>query len=365
MLLYITLIASALAGILNVEILDVGQGDSILIRSPAGKTVLIDGGTGRKNNIVDYLRARQIEELNMMVATHAHADHIGGLDEVLAAIPVKLFLDSGLPHTTQSYKKVMNLVENKNIKYMTAKAGRIFRLDDGIELKILHPQDALLRSTRSDLNSNSVVIRLTHKNNCFLFTGDAEEPTEHLLVQKGLEPCKVLKVSHHGSNHSSTPSFLKAVQPEIALISLGAGNRYGHPGTESMKRLKRTGAAIYRTDLLGTIQLQSDGNQITVTSDRNDAKPIQSKKVSIPISKSEMTEPPIKKDTSSQQNGFNINTATQSQLESISGIGPKKAQAILQFLESNGPIQSHSELQKVKGIGAKTAAKIAAQSYIE
>ena len=92
---------------------------------------------------------------------------------------------------------------------------------------------------------------MTHKDNCFLFTGDAEEPTEELLVQKGIEPCNVLKVAHHGSNHSSTMHFLKAVQPEIALISLGKGNRYGHPGDESMARLKKVGAQIYRTDLIG------------------------------------------------------------------------------------------------------------------
>ena len=106
------MLATALAGILEVEILDVGQGDSILIRSPKGKVVLIDGGTGRGHNVVDELMARDISEINLMIATHAHADHIGGLDEVLEVVPVKNFLDSGLPHTTQSYQRVMRLVED-------------------------------------------------------------------------------------------------------------------------------------------------------------------------------------------------------------------------------------------------------------
>ena len=113
MFAFIYLIASALAGMLEVEILDVGQGDSILIKSPAGKLVLIDGGTGNGRSTIDHLSKRNIKEINLMVATHAHADHIGGLDEVLEAIPVKNFLDSGIPHTTQSYRKVMELVESK------------------------------------------------------------------------------------------------------------------------------------------------------------------------------------------------------------------------------------------------------------
>ena len=279
MFAFIFLITTALAGMLEVEILDVGQGDSILIKSPAGKLVLIDGGTGNGRSTIDHLSKRNIQEINLMVATHAHADHIGGLDEVLEAIPVKNFLDSGIPHTTQSYRKVMALVESKDIPYIEGKNGRKFRLDDGIVLELLHPQDLALKNTRSDLNSNSVVIRLTHGDNCMLFTGDAEEPTEDALIQKGLEPCSVLKVAHHGSNHSSTDRFLNAVQPEIALISCGKDNRYGHPGEETMEKLHRIGAQIYRTDQLGTIKLISDGKLVKVESEKPfSAEPISSQR---------------------------------------------------------------------------------------
>ena len=157
MLALFLLALSAFAGTLEVEILDVGQGDAILIRSPEGKTVLIDGGTG-KIDVVEYLKARNITEINMMVGTHPHADHIGGLDEVLEAFPVKVYIDNELPHTTRTYEKVMTLVEQKKIRYMTPKHGQIFNLGSEVTLEILHPQITPLRNTRSDLNSNSIVI---------------------------------------------------------------------------------------------------------------------------------------------------------------------------------------------------------------
>ena len=359
MLSYLFLIACAFAGILEVEILDVGQGDSILIRSPEGKTVLIDGGTGKDGDVVAMLKERNIESLNLMVATHPHADHIGGLDEVLEAIPVKAFLDSGMTHTTQSYQKVMKLVEEKNITYIAGKTGRILRLDDEIELKVLHPQDVFLKNTRSDLNSNSVIIRMTHKNNCFLFTGDAEEPTEETLVQKGLEPCKVLKVAHHGSNHSSTMHFLNTLKPEIALISLGSDNKYGHPGKESMERLQRVGAKIYRTDLMGTIKLTSDGDNVTVQGVAHTAKPATK------VHNNHEEEEVLTEDLVDAPSGkFDINKASQAQLESIKGIGAAKAKAILDFLASNGPITNLKDLTKVKGIGTKTVENIAEKAFV-
>ena len=358
MLAYILLLTQAFAGILEVDILDVGQGDSIFIRSPEGKTVLIDAGTGRKGDVVAMLKERNVEMLNLVVATHPHADHIGGLDEVLEAIPVKAYLDSGMTHTTRSYAKVMDLVEKKEITYISGKSGRTLRLGAEVELTLLHPQDVLQRNTRSDLNSNSVVIRMTHRDNCFLFTGDAEEPTEELLVQKGIEPCKVLKVAHHGSNHSSTMHFLKAVQPEIALISLGKGNRYGHPGDESMARLKKVGAQIYRTDLLGTIQVRSDGKTVTVQGAEHTSVPRP--KITAHVDHKEHSTPSI--DDSGK---FNINTATQSQLESIKGIGPSKAKAILAYLEEKGPLSNINDLTNVKGIGKKTAEKIAIKAFVQ
>jgi len=353
------LLMTAIAGTVTVDILDVGQGDAILIRSPEGKTVLIDAGTGR-TDVVPMLEQRGISELNMVIGTHAHADHIGGMDEVFEAIPVKVYLDNGMPHTTKTYEKVMALVEQKEIRYIEGKRDQEFNLGKEIKLQVLHPQNVLLRNTRSDLNSNSVVIRMTHGDNCFLFTGDAEEPTEHQLVQQGVGTCDVLKVAHHGSNHSSTSHFLQTVNPKIALISLGANNRYGHPGDEAMSRLEQTSAEIYRTDTMGTITLTSDGKSLTV----------QTKKEAVvhKIDKGTVKEiAHITTDTTviADVNGkFDINTANQTQLEAINGIGPSKAAAIVAYRNENGPFTNIQDVVKVSGIGPKTVEKIAASAYV-
>ena len=187
--------AAAWAGTLQVEVLDIGQGDAILLTTPAGKHVLIDGGTGRRS-MVRVLANRQIESLDLVINTHAHADHIGGLDEVIEAVEVKAYVDSGLPHTTETYKKVIDLVEAKEIKYKAVRTGQVFRLDDGITIEVLGPEEPLLTGTRSDLNSNSVITRIEHKKVCFLMMGDAEAETEHRVMKNGLEPCDVAIVSH-------------------------------------------------------------------------------------------------------------------------------------------------------------------------
>ena len=360
MLSYLLLLTAAFAGILDVEILDVGQGDSILIRTPEGKVVLIDGGTG-KEDVVPMLRTRNIDTINLLVGTHPHADHIGGLDEVISAFTIKNYMDNGLPHTTKTYEKVMELIESKEIPYITALNGREFNLDDGIQLSVLHPQDKPLTNTRSDLNSNSVILRLTHGDSCFLFTGDAEEPTEDVLVQKGIEPCAVLKVAHHGSNHSSSTRFLNAVQPQMALISAGQDNRYGHPGEETLERIKHTGAQIYRTDQMGTIHLQSDGKNVRVLKSSGQVRPAPTPTTS---STHESPSAPEPVPPQNIEGKFDINTATQSQLESIPGIGPSKAIAIIAYREANGPFQSHGEIKNVHGIGDKLSIVIEQHTYI-
>jgi len=263
LLLLAALGPQARAGTLTVEMLDVGQGDSILITSPGGKHVLIDAGV-KEADVVGQLRQRGIAGLNLVVATHPHADHIGGMANVVSALPIKLYTDNGLPHTTATYVTLMQLVESKGITYRPALRGQSYSLDDGIKLEVLFPDGRPLSDTRSDLNSNSVVLRLIHGDSCFLFVGDSEDPTEQALLQDGMEPCDVLKVAHHGSNHSTSAAWLRAVKPSIALISVGVGNRYGHPGEETMARLASADVQVYRTDLLGTLVVEDDGKHITV-----------------------------------------------------------------------------------------------------
>jgi len=345
---------AALAGTLTVDVLDVGQGDAILLRSPAGKTVLIDAGTG-KRDVVGMLRSRGIEKLDLAIATHAHADHIGGMDEVLEAVPPRVYVDQGMAHTTATYSKVMDLVESSGAAYKPGDRGVVFNLDDGIRLELLGPMEPRLRGTRSDLNSNSVVVRVTKGERCMLFTGDAEEPTEQMLIQKGLEPCDVLKVAHHGSGHSSTQRFLDAVQPRFAIISCGKDNRYKHPYPETLERLARAGATVYRTDLQGTVRVTTDGQSIEVVPLGPEdggiraaaATPAALRPGVAPLAPGA---PPGTR--------LDLNSATAEQLDALPGIGPSKATAIIRWRESHGPFTSIEQLDDVPGIGPATIAGV-------
>ncbi len=344
-----------LAGTLQVDVLDVGQGDSILIRTPAGKSILIDAGTGGVD-VAPLLRARGVEELSMVIATHPHADHIGGLDEVLAEIPARSYFDNGLPHTTASYSDLMKLVEAHGIVYFTAESGWSRELEPGLTMELLGPPTPPLKGTRSDLNSNSVIVRLTHGTQCFLFTGDAEEPTEALLLQRGITPCGVLKVAHHGSAHSTTSSWLAAIKPEIALISVGEGNRYGHPADETLERIASVGASVYRTDLSGTIHLESDGRRVTVSTER-EAKPAEA--LSIPDGASITVHVPVQAPAPTAAAGLiNINQATAEQLDALPGIGPSKAAAIIEYRTKMGAFTNIEQLDNVPGIGPATMDKL-------
>lgn len=248
------------AGEVLVDVLDVGQGDAVLVRG-GGKSVLIDAGP-REGGALAQLQQLGIRHLDLVVATHPHADHIGGMADVLQNIDVGLFLDNGMPHTTATYAQVMIEVEQRGIRYRTAERGLRLKLGDEAAFTVLFPAATPLAGTRSDLNSNSVVLWLDHGEVDMLFTGDAEAPTEEALALP--DAVDVLKVAHHGSSHSSTPGFLARARPTYAIVSCGAANRYGHPDPEALGRLEAAGAMVYRTDLSGNLRVISDGLTVEV-----------------------------------------------------------------------------------------------------
>jgi len=258
LLLLLLALLVARAGTLTVDVLDVGQGDGILLRTAGGKAVLVDAGEGSAD-VVDQLRGLGVTELALAVASHPHADHIGGMNAVLLSIPAKLYVDNGLPHTTSTYNTLMRTVELRGIPYKTAAVGQVYSLDDDVKLTVLAPTATPVRGTRSDLNANSVVLRVTHGKDCMMLVGDAEAETEAGLLQRGLQPCEVLKVAHHGSEFASSEAFLAALKPKIAVISVGAGNTYGHPAAGALSRLSAAGAKVYRTDQDGGVRLESSG----------------------------------------------------------------------------------------------------------
>ncbi len=343
-------ISTAIAGTLQVHVLDVGQGDSILIEAPDDKKILIDASTeGAK--VADRLQARGIEKLNLVVSTHPHADHIGGLAAVLKKISVGMYVDNGMTHNTLTYLRTTQAVEKNEIPYRAALNGRTFNIGSEATLTILHPRSTLLKGTRSDLNSNSVVLRLQHKNICFLFMGDAEDPTERDLLNRGLEPCDVLKVAHHGSGHSTSASFLRAVRPKYAAISAGSGNRYGHPATETLRRLEDADVQVHQTATDGNITFISSGRSVSVRTQKTNVAERRST-VASRETPARDTQPTHVSSASSET--ININSADATDLQQFHGIGPSKSAAIIADREANGPFSNCDDLQRVHGIGPKT-----------
>jgi beta-lactamase superfamily II metal-dependent hydrolase len=260
-------------GRLTVVALDVGQGDSFLILTPERKAVLIDAGPPEAADRVREVLARHgVTQLDLVIATHPHADHIGGMTAVLDAIPVRMFLDSGQPYPTRTYTRMLEKIREKGIRFVVAEAGQEFEIGTGVTLSILAPFPTRLRGTRSDENANSIVARLQYGAFSMLFTGDSERETEErLLEQDGTTAplqARVLKVAHHGSRHSTTPAFLERVRPEVAIISCGAENEYGHPAPETLNRLRRWVRELHRTDLEGEIVLRTDGHRYEIHTER-------------------------------------------------------------------------------------------------
>lgn len=239
---------------LAVHFIDVGQGDAILIRTPT-QNILIDGGE-RGEAVVDYLQARGIGSLDLVIGTHPHQDHIGGLVGVLKQIPVKEVIDPGVAHTSQTYENNLTIIDEKDIKFTAGRAGMTRNLGGGATMKILHPDSP----SRHDLNNASIVVKIDFGRVSFLLTGDAGSEAEKEMRGRVYNlRSTVLKVGHHGSSSSTSREFLNAVRPKVAVISVGTANAYDHPHDETLQNLANAGADIFRTDLQGTIIITTDG----------------------------------------------------------------------------------------------------------
>lgn len=244
---------------MQVHFIDVGQGDSILIESPSGKTMLIDGGVkGAGQQIVSYLKELGINKLDIVVATHPDADHIGGLIPVLDNMTIEQFYDSGKVHTSQTFEEMLTRIDEKNIPYHVPKIGDDIEFDKDVNVKVLNANDQA-----TDNNDASIVLKMTYGNVSFLLTGDAGVALEKEMLQYDVK-ATVLKAGHHGSNTSSSEEFIQAVKPEVTILSYGEDNKYGHPHAEVEDRLQAIGSKIYATADLGTITVSTDGVNYTV-----------------------------------------------------------------------------------------------------
>jgi beta-lactamase superfamily II metal-dependent hydrolase len=247
-------------GAFSVHFIDVGQGDAILVES-GDADILVDGGPSG-SAVLSYLAGQQVPDIDLLVATHPHADHIGGLDDVLAQYSVHEVWTNGATATSQTYQTFATAVAAEGAVQRQVRRGYSAQLG-GLTLTALHPVDPLT----GDTNGDSIVLRLSCGSMDVLLTGDATESSEASMLADtsvNLE-ADVLKVGHHGSRTSTTNAFLNAVTPQDAVISVGAGNTYGHPTQETLNRLAAHGTTVYRTDLNGTVVLSSDCNTYSIS----------------------------------------------------------------------------------------------------
>lgn len=275
-------------GQLTISMLDIGQGDAVLIQTGA-KNILIDTGDdkyyedgkkGKENTqLLTELHKLKIDHIDTLVMTHAHADHIGKADKVIAQYGVKELVYNGIPSTSKYFINALKAAKANGTQQVKVKAGDVLDFGNGVSFEIVSPTQSLIDEDTADIkakkkvdvNNESVVGRLTFGNFAMLFTGDAEGPVEKTMAAsygKKLK-CQVLKAGHHGSKTSSTAEFLKLVQPESVVMSLGANNQYGHPHEALLNRLQKQGIKnIYRTDANGTITIVSDGSSYSITTEK-------------------------------------------------------------------------------------------------
>ena len=248
------------SGFLEVHFLDVGQADCALLQFPAGEDVLIDAGNRADADfILDYLEEAGVDHLDAVVATHPHEDHIGAMADILREVETDVVFLPAAETDTNVYTNLLYAIEETGAEEVRVESPEEISLG-GISAQFLTPLD-----TYDDLNNTSLVLRLSYGDTVFLFTGDIEKEVEEDLVESGF-PLKadVLKVPHHGSDTSNTESFLWAVSPQVAIVSVGADNDYGLPNDGALERLSAVGAQVLRTDEEGTIVVKSDGTTIAL-----------------------------------------------------------------------------------------------------
>ena len=412
--LTLTVLAGQAAADLSVHFIDVGQGDAILIQHEAeNKNMLIDGGdrwnwVGEK--LVEYLNQQGVEQVDAIVSTHPHADHIGGLDDVIHNFEVGRIYDSGRVHTTQTFENYLMLIDEKDIPYHTPRTGDKIELGE-LVFQVLHPgEDA----ENYSLNDASIVLRLEYHEISFFFTGDAEYQAEREIAAAAdnyLElESTVLKVGHHGSSTSTNDFFLKEVNPEAAVIQVGEDNRYGHPDAEVLAALESRNIEIYRNDLQGDIVIETDGfgYQVLVSREAEPRAPPEDEPAEDEqkeeekgkdIEEQEKQEEQEERDEQEEKEEMeeevkeeekegereqeeegereqeeeqekkeeaadpsreadpdkvNLNTADHDELQELHGIGPAYAENIIEYRKEQGEFQTIEEIKEVPGIGPAT-----------
>jgi competence protein ComEC len=252
-------------GDLRAYFLDAGQGDSSVILFK-DKVILIDAGEAEYGDrVVRDLEKLGVTRIDLLVATHPHSDHIGGMQMVLARFPVGKVLDSGIPSSSSLYEHFLKTIDERNISYGIAERGQKIDLDPSLGILVLSSPE---EQFGDDINTNSIVLRITYGTVNLLYAADATAVAEDVMERAGCPlDAQILKIGHHGSSDASSAAFLSRVNPEVAVISLGRDNEYGHPHEETLERLRAAGPLVLRTDQDGTILVRSDGKTCSVATE--------------------------------------------------------------------------------------------------
>lgn len=252
---------------LKMHVIDVGQGDSVLIQCGESNVLIDCGENGMGKTVLDYLRRAGVSHLDWIIGTHPHSDHIGGMDTVIKSKDLSIDhvmmpqTTKEMTPTTMTYTEVLTAIKKKNLKITRPVPGTEYDLD-GMTMLVLSPA----KSARyEDLNDYSIVLKFTYKNVSILTGGDASKNVEQQIISRDYDlSADIYKVSHHGGRDGNSQAFLDEINPKYAAISVGADNKYGHPKSEILKRLKKMNCEVYRTDLDGDIIFESDGKNISV-----------------------------------------------------------------------------------------------------
>lgn len=336
------------AGELSVHYIDVDQGDSTLLLGP-DFTILIDAGRHDGDEVVPYLKSVGVTEIDLVVGTHPHSDHIGQMDKVIQNFNVKEAWMSGDTHTSAVFERTIDAVLANDIAYHEPKAGETFLVGSSV-IEVIHPKELT-----GDLNNDSISMRITYGDISFLFTGDAEKESEQAMVERGHNlKAQIFQLGHHGSSTSNTlQPFLDAVQPEVGIYSAGKDNSYGHPHDEIVDLFNALNVPLYGTDVHGNIIVTTDGKTYDIKTNKSGnvaANPnpvaVQEKPKIVEKPKEEPT-PPASSDGCGPSQ-VNINTASLEEIKKIKHIDEKRGQELINLR----PFSSVDGLSRINGIAA-------------
>ncbi|UMZ74074.1 stalk domain-containing protein [Natranaerofaba carboxydovora] len=343
---------SVKVGELTAHFIDVGQGDAIFLETPCDNHVLVDGGQNWEGDtVVSYIENLGINEIEKVVASHPHADHIGGLSDVYQELDVEVIYDNGYERDTQTYEEYYELA-NQESDFRVATQGDTLDVDS-IDAEFIHPPEG----HTGDIHDLNLVLDLDFEGQSILLTGDAEIPSEEMMMNNSPEllPSELLKVGHHGSSTSTGDEFLDAVDPEAAVIQVGEDNRYGHPDAEVLQRLQENDVKIYRNDYHEDVVITLDENSWSANVEPWDGEVI--------IEEDEATDEPDDETVEEPVGRVNINTASYEELQEIINIGEARAEEIIELR----PFNSLDELDAVHGLADATIEEIKEEgiAYVE